>query len=61
MDILSQVLGITDNLLLRCRFLYDGTRINDDDTPATLDMEDNGERDAIDFVSFPLISCIRYH
>ncbi|KAF5319482.1 hypothetical protein D9619_008759 [Psilocybe cf. subviscida] len=23
------------------RFLYDGTRINDDDTPATLDMEDN--------------------
>ncbi|KAG6908524.1 hypothetical protein DXG01_004295 [Tephrocybe rancida] len=24
------------------RFLYDGSRINDDDTPATLDMEDNG-------------------
>jgi len=23
-------------------FLYDGTRINDDDTPASLDMEDNG-------------------
>lgn len=27
------------------RFLYDGTRLNDDDTPATLDME---EGDAID-------------
>ena len=25
-----------------CRFLYDGNRINDDDTPATLEMEDNG-------------------
>ena len=25
------------------RFLYDGTRINDDDTPNSLDMEDNGE------------------
>jgi hypothetical protein len=24
------------------RFLYDGVRINDDDTPASLDMEDNG-------------------
>lgn len=24
------------------RFLYDGARIADDDTPATLDMEDNG-------------------
>lgn len=24
------------------RFLYDGTRINDDDTPASLEMEDNG-------------------
>lgn len=24
------------------RFLYDGTRINDDDTPTSLDMEDNG-------------------
>ena len=24
------------------RFLYDGNRINDDDTPASLDMEDNG-------------------
>lgn len=23
-------------------FLYDGARINDDDTPASLDMEDNG-------------------
>lgn len=27
---------------LCCRFLYDGNRINDDDTPASLDMEDNG-------------------
>ena len=25
------------------RFLYDGERINEDDTPASLDMEDNGE------------------
>ncbi|KAI6008836.1 ubiquitin-related domain-containing protein [Pisolithus orientalis] len=25
------------------RFLYDGSRINEDDTPASLDMEDNGE------------------
>jgi hypothetical protein len=24
------------------RFLYDGARINDDDTPDSLDMEDNG-------------------
>ena len=24
------------------RFLYDGSRINDNDTPLTLDMEDNG-------------------
>lgn len=24
------------------RFLYDGSRIQDDDTPASLDMEDNG-------------------
>ena len=24
------------------RFLYDGARIQDDDTPASLDMEDNG-------------------
>lgn len=24
------------------RFLYDGTRINDDDTPQSLEMEDNG-------------------
>ena len=27
---------------LSCRFLYDGQRINEDDTPASLDMEDNG-------------------
>jgi hypothetical protein len=26
------------------RFLYDGTRINEDDTPASLDMEDNGQQ-----------------
>jgi len=26
-----------------CRFLYDGNRINDDDSPASLDMEDNGQ------------------
>lgn len=25
------------------RFLYDGERIHEDDTPASLDMEDNGE------------------
>lgn len=25
-----------------CRFLYDGNRIQEDDTPASLDMEDNG-------------------
>jgi hypothetical protein len=24
------------------RFLYDGTRINEDDTPGSLDMDDNG-------------------
>lgn len=24
------------------RFLYDGNRLNDDDTPAILDMEDGG-------------------
>ena len=26
-----------------CRFLYDGNRINDEDTPTSLDMEDNGQ------------------
>lgn len=25
------------------RFLYDGERIQEDDTPSSLDMEDNGE------------------
>lgn len=25
------------------RFLYDGNRINEDDTPSSLDMEDNGK------------------
>ena len=29
------------------RFLYDGARINDDDTPATLDMEDNDTIDVM--------------
>ncbi|KAH9981680.1 small ubiquitin-related modifier [Russula compacta] len=29
------------------RFLYDGTRINDDDTPSTLDMEDNDTIDVM--------------
>lgn len=29
-------------LLLATRFLYDGDRIQEDDTPAILDMEDNG-------------------
>lgn len=30
------------------RFLYDGNRLNDDDTPALLDMDDGGT-----FVIFP--------
>lgn len=29
------------------RFLYDGSRINDDDTPSTLDMEDNDTIDVM--------------
>ncbi|GBE86053.1 Ubiquitin-like protein pmt3/smt3 [Sparassis crispa] len=29
------------------RFLYDGNRINDDDTPASLDMEDNDTIDVM--------------
>lgn len=29
------------------RFLYDGNRINDDDTPATLEMEDNDTIDVM--------------
>ncbi|TDL24354.1 ubiquitin-like protein [Rickenella mellea] len=29
------------------RFLYDGERINDDDTPASLDMEDNDTIDVM--------------
>ncbi|KAF8460446.1 ubiquitin-related domain-containing protein [Russula ochroleuca] len=29
------------------RFLYDGTRINDDDTPQSLDMEDNDTIDVM--------------
>lgn len=33
------------------RFLYDGNRINEDDTPATLDMEDNGARVVTSFYS----------
>jgi hypothetical protein len=35
------------------RFLYDGNRINDDDTPATLDMEDGGMWFSIYYV-FPI-------
>ncbi|KAJ7453705.1 small ubiquitin-related modifier [Mycena galericulata] len=34
------------------RFLYDGARINDDDTPQSLDMEDNGALSL--FPPFPL-------
>ena len=33
-----------DKRVFGLRFLYDGTRINDTDTPASLDMEDNGTR-----------------
>ncbi|KAA1470937.1 small ubiquitin-related modifier [Dentipellis sp. KUC8613] len=29
------------------RFLYDGSRINDDDTPASLDMDDNDTIDVM--------------
>ncbi|KAF7290809.1 Ubiquitin-like domain-containing protein [Mycena indigotica] len=29
------------------RFLYDGSRINDDDTPSTLEMEDNDTIDVM--------------
>ncbi|KAJ7641702.1 ubiquitin-related domain-containing protein [Roridomyces roridus] len=29
------------------RFLYDGSRINDDDTPSSLDMEDNDTIDVM--------------
>lgn len=43
-----------DASFLRCRFLYDGDRIQDDDTPASLDMEDNGERRSI-YVMFVMI------
>lgn len=32
-------------LCISGRFLYDGARIQDDDTPASLDMEDNGASD----------------
>ena len=43
---LEEVLELgADHALLQClrlRFLYDGARIGDDDTPASLDMEDNG-------------------
>jgi hypothetical protein len=36
------------------RFLYDGNRINDDDTPASLDMDDNGA--CFEIVRFDLSS-----
>lgn len=35
--------GVDFALVPPPRFLYDGNRINDDDTPASLEMEDNGE------------------
>ncbi|KAG8220345.1 ubiquitin-2 like Rad60 SUMO-like-domain-containing protein, partial [Butyriboletus roseoflavus] len=34
------------------RFLYDGNRISEDDTPSSLDMEDNGERRFVAVVFF---------
>ncbi|KAF8230832.1 ubiquitin-like protein [Tricholoma matsutake] len=42
------------------RFLYDGTRISDDDTPASLDMEDN---DTIDVMVEQVGGClsVSYH
>ncbi|KAF9653604.1 hypothetical protein BDM02DRAFT_3182615 [Thelephora ganbajun] len=40
------------------RFLYDGNRINDDDTPASLEMEDNGQYDPS---LPPLISLLLLH
>jgi hypothetical protein len=36
------------------RFLYDGTRINEDDTPGSLDMDDNG----MVFFSYKILSCL---
>ncbi|KAJ7472168.1 ubiquitin-2 like Rad60 SUMO-like-domain-containing protein [Mycena latifolia] len=37
------------------RFLYDGARINDDDTPASLDMEDNDTIDVMVERASPLL------
>jgi hypothetical protein len=36
------------------RFLYDGTRINEDDTPGSLDMDDNG----MVFFSYKILYCL---
>ena len=34
--------GLSHYVCATFRFLYDGQRINEDDTPASLEMEDNG-------------------
>ncbi|KAI0033206.1 small ubiquitin-like modifier [Vararia minispora EC-137] len=36
------------------RFLYDGSRINDDDTPSSLEMEDNDTIDVMVERAYPL-------
>ena len=43
------------------RFLYDGNRINDDDTPASLEMEDNGEHPNSPGPRHTLTYCRRRH
>ena len=57
--VLYLLIGETDVSFLCARkndrFLYDGTRINDDDTPASLEMEDNGT------VPSPLFSHLSAH
>jgi len=40
-------------LVFFCRFLYDGARIADDDTPLSLEMEDNGALSTV-FLPSPL-------
>lgn len=42
--LLYMLIGVTDlySVCENYRFLYDGARINDDDTPQSLEMEDNG-------------------
>lgn len=48
---LSKLLGAYANKVGKdvssIRFLYDGARINDEDTPASLDMEDNDTIDVM--------------